>query len=285
MKQLLILILLSISSTLYAQVPIHINLRDSRQKLVIDTSRYSMTYKFTYYLDTLKKTPFYDKCALEIGNSSSKYYSLIADQMDSTALSDRNSRAVGGGIDPRRGFQKDQIAICDDYHKNYPQKGKLTVSSSIYMQEFVYTEDIPQMSWNIIPDKDTVILGYPCLKAHTKFRGREYYVWFTPDIPLNDGPWKFQGLPGLILNVKESRGFFEWEIVEIKNSSAPIYTYAHDGVKSRKCTREEHLKMLRLTWSDPVALAMSLGRKSHIGGREAKSGDIQYPPVPALELE
>ncbi|NDK08910.1 hypothetical protein EOM39_06765, partial [Candidatus Gracilibacteria bacterium] len=78
---------------------------------------------------------------------------------------------------------------------------------------------------------------------------------------------------------------FEWDIIEIKKSSRPIYTYAHDGVLQQKCSRKEYLKIQKILWSDPIGLSISLGLKSMKGSVPGKSGDIKFPPIPALELE
>ncbi len=40
-------------------------------------------------------------------------------------------------------------------------------------------------------------------KATAYFRGRKYEAWFTPEIPIGLGPWKFHGLPGIILEIKD----------------------------------------------------------------------------------
>ncbi|MPN47574.1 hypothetical protein SDC9_195177 [bioreactor metagenome] len=67
------------------------------------------------------------------------------------------------------------------------------------------------------------VLGYPCHKATTKFRGREYDAYFTQELPVNDGPWKLYGLPGLILEAKTSDGIFHVKAIGIqKIKNTPI---------------------------------------------------------------
>lgn len=61
--------------------------------------------------------------------------------------------------------------------------------------------------WKITTDTKK-ILDYNCIKATTEFRGRQWIVWFTPDIPGDIFPWKLQGLPGAILEVSESKNIF-----------------------------------------------------------------------------
>jgi len=62
---------------------------------------------------------------------------------------------------------------------------------------FKLTEKIPPQQWEIMNDTLT-IMGYLCQKAVSTFRGRNHIAWFTSEIPVNDGPWKLYGLPGLI---------------------------------------------------------------------------------------
>lgn len=55
--------------------------------------------------------------------------------------------------------------------------------------------------WQIVPSVQKEIGGFTCEKAIGHFRGRDYEAWFTSDIPITSGPFKFGGLPGLILEV------------------------------------------------------------------------------------
>tara|TARA_R110002049_G_scaffold291871_1_gene476035 strand:- start:1309 stop:1926 length:618 start_codon:yes stop_codon:yes gene_type:complete len=64
-------------------------------------------------------------------------------------------------------------------------------------------EEVPKIEWKISNDKKK-IGNFDCIKATGNFRGRNYTAWFTKSIPLAYGPWKLQGLPGLILEAYDT---------------------------------------------------------------------------------
>lgn len=69
---------------------------------------------------------------------------------------------------------------------------------------FNYVKDtIPKIDWKI--SNETKEIGnFECTKATANFRGRDYTAWFTFSIPLPYGPWKLQGLPGLVLEAYDT---------------------------------------------------------------------------------
>lgn len=81
---------------------------------------------------------------------------------------------------------------------------------------YVYVkEKMPQIQWHI--EKETkAILGYDCKKATTVYRGRKYEAYFTDKIPTTDGPWKFSGLPGTILEIYDTEKKLTIEAIGIK---------------------------------------------------------------------
>lgn len=73
-------------------------------------------------------------------------------------------------------------------------------------------------NWNLKANSDTIILGYKCQKAYTKYAGRDYVAWYTTDIPISDGPHKFQGLPGLIVKIHDLKKHHHFELIKVETA-------------------------------------------------------------------
>lgn len=98
-----------------------------------------------------------------------------------------------------------------------------------------YTEPIGEIKWEIA-DSTKNVLGYNCVMATTNYHGREWTAWFTPDIPIQEGPWKLSGLPGLILEATESTGQHSFIANGLQSSDkeiVPIYPYPQYDKMSR----------------------------------------------------
>lgn len=138
------------------------------------------------------------------------------------------------------------------YHiyKGVPEDGRLTFTDELTADEiFRYMEDMPQMNWKLL-EGDTVIIGYRCQKAEAELRGRRWTAWYSPDIPIQDGPWKLGGLPGLILKAEESEGLYSFECPGVERAddkpSTPGKTAYID------CTLAEYYKSLRWRLENPL---------------------------------
>lgn len=100
-----------------------------------------------------------------------------------------------------------------------------------YSDQFaVFTEPFDEMQWEVVEDSTRNLLGYDCVMARTSYHGRDWTVWFAPEIPLHDGPWKFAGLPGLVLQATESCG---------------MYTFIANGIET---TTQDIPGMVRADW-------------------------------------
>jgi GLPGLI family protein len=87
----------------------------------------------------------------------------------------------------------------------YLTKKEIIFRDHIYTEnEFIpviVTENMPNYNW-VLEEETKTIGGYACNKASLEFRGRRYNVWYTTEIPTQFGPWKFYGLPGLIVTIQ-----------------------------------------------------------------------------------
>lgn len=65
----------------------------------------------------------------------------------------------------------------------------------------IVRDSLPNYSWNILEKETKKIGDFLCKKATTNFRGSEIIAWYTEELSIPFGPWKFKGLPGLILEL------------------------------------------------------------------------------------
>ncbi len=66
---------------------------------------------------------------------------------------------------------------------------------------YLITDSVPVMNWQLIANETKKIGNYTCQKAELHFRGSNFVAYYTLELPIPFGPWKFKGLPGLILEV------------------------------------------------------------------------------------
>lgn len=127
--------------------------------------------------------------------------------------------------------------------KNYPWMGKMTFTD--YDDHKFFKVDQPmQMKWKLDTQKDTVILGYSCQRAFITYCGRDYIAWYSPQIPLADGPYKFNGLPGLILKISDTKNqhCFTFSSIRKMTYIQPI-TYILSNFTD--ITAEEYIKIMK----------------------------------------
>lgn len=179
---------------------------------------------------TLQDSITSDNMLLQIGpDGLSKFSSYKNLTVDSILMRSSQEQIVKAAMDGK--LSNGEFMTI---YKNYPE-GKLTHTEKICTDWFRYDEDIPQLDWELT-DSVTNVLGYECQNARCNFRGREWTVFYTEDIPIADGPWKLQGLPGLIMKASDKKGHYTFECIGIKSKAdrpITIYKVPFNNVKRR----------------------------------------------------
>lgn len=123
-----------------------------------------------------------------------------------------------------------------------------------------YNEDL-KFDWKIQSGKEK-IGAYNTQKATTEYGGRKWTAWFTPDIPLQDGPYRFYGLPGLIVKVTDDQNNYSWELKgnkKVDNFKEATYLESvqpgGDGGKVVEVSRDKFEKTFGEFKKDPMATA------------------------------
>lgn len=234
-----------ISRILIVHIILFFNISVNAQN-TIDTANLRCQYQLTYQKDTLTGKTKDDLLLLEIGKNSSKCYSYYTFQADSI-LQLPNWHEVMKKI-LHKAFSTKKIGkfphkrLRTFVYKNYPQE-KMTVTDGISLENFIYIDDFKPQHWRI-SDSTQTVLSYVCQKATCRYRGRNYIAWFTPEIPVSDGPWKFFGLPGLILKVYDTKKQYDFTIVGIEKVNAPII-FSPSTSKNKKYSKTTLKKMLK----------------------------------------
>jgi GLPGLI family protein len=191
-----------------------------------------------------------DLFILRYGKNVSQFYSSFYNRYDSLLADSQGGdiaiQELGNAIDHHKdkAFQLKASAVNAEYlYYNWPTKGILTMFSQVFLSHYRVEEDIPNIQWNLINDSVKNIIGYKCQLAKTTFRGRDWYAWYTSDIPASMGPWKLSGLPGLILEAYDDKNYIRFTAISLlQHGIRPVMFLNYLNFKFQKITREEYLE-------------------------------------------
>ncbi len=134
-------------------------------------------------------------------------------------------------------------------------KQQMYYSNTIGFKRFYIQDSLNICDWTL-GTTTKIILGYTCQKATTSYGGRNYTAYFTYKIPIADGPWRFNGLPGLILEVADEDMVFKIKAtgIEIKNNNISI----DNPYKDKKLISwETFLKLYRKKYDEVLRNGMT----------------------------
>lgn len=232
------------------------------QKAFSDELKYKATYEITYQPDSTDVGSVRsEEMVLYMGDHISRFSSSGTAVGDSLmANRDRSNKSMGE-------FARLRAQIPDTKFDYYIYKGipggKLSYTRKFVKDNYQYIDDLDMFNWEMHPETKQVA-GYNAQKATTNYSGRNYTAWFTSEIPVSDGPYKFNGLPGLIIEVKDQQGHYSFVLTEFQvlDEPVPVTFEVKDYLLMKK---EKFHDIIRKYEQDPFAAmeqqGMSFGFK------------------------
>jgi GLPGLI family protein len=272
-----------------------------------DTALYMVHYKFSHVRDTNNRAnPYTDNMALFLGKNSSVYKSY--DRLVTDALFVKQVKeAMASSPDGHFTLRRVQKGSTEQYFQ-FPAEKKFFRRESLFINTYLIEDALPVIDWNISSDTAS-FGGLQCQKATAHFKGRDYTVWFCPDMPFRAGPWKLNGLPGVILEAYDAKKEVVFQFDGIEKVTRTQLAAATGGSQSDnaskmppgvdvddtdpalielpargiKTTEKEFIKLQNAMRKDPTAFAegMTAGHSANMpAGAEHLKPAFSVPPAP-----
>ena len=101
------------------------------------------------------------------------------------------------------------------------ENGKKYSFKTIDGDSYKFSDEI-KMTWKVLKESKK-IKNWNCQKAETEYSGRKWTAWFTTDLLFPEGPYKFSGLPGLIVEISDEKNDFHFALEAIYKNAEKVY--------------------------------------------------------------
>ncbi|OBW40589.1 hypothetical protein AB670_03053 [Chryseobacterium sp. MOF25P] len=186
---------------------------------VFEKSDLNIYYQFKFLKDAkISQNPREGLCVLQIGENYSKFSDTKTLAKDS--LSEKFSHLESVGVkEMNQLFTYNPLWTMESLKSTVDKK---VTYQKRYKTKYEYEEIQSELKWQL-HNESKKILDYSCKKATVKYRGREFIAWYTMEVPINNGPYVFEGLPGLILELEDSQNKYHFIAVRIDKKPMDIY--------------------------------------------------------------
>jgi len=181
------------------------------------------TYRYDFAPNEFKKDSLITNyMRLDTNGYESNFYNEVKFKVDSIK---KTSNDIGLIVKAGR-MDKD---LNYDILKNYSNKEVLYSTKFTTIDFRIPEREIP--IWELT-NEDKVIGNWNCQKAKTYYKGRNWTAYFTSDIPINDGPYKFWGLPGFIVEIFDEDNLHKFFLIQIEKIEKPNIIYPPKNAKT-----------------------------------------------------
>lgn len=196
------------------------------------------TYNYQFVSDTLKKDVITNEIVvLDFYNKEKRsVFTGVKNIISDSTMAENSRKGIMAYPDSsmKIGYIVEKINNGDQMYLYTP---------SYMVSSPVKVKDERKIIWKISNEQKT-ILGYIAQKGTTYFAGRHWTAWFTTEISVPDGPYKFHGLPGLILKISDKLNTHTFDIISVKKQKSSYFILNENAYKEAKqITLQEYEKI------------------------------------------
>ncbi|PVH26782.1 GLPGLI family protein [Sphingobacterium corticibacter] len=126
--------------------------------------------------------------------------------------------------------------------------------------DLVRCDEPNRWDWNITNEEKT-LHNLNCQLATVQYAGRRWEAWFCADIPIFDGPYKFGGLPGLIISLSSADKSWNFEVIDMDlNTAKKLVFNQYPARKVVQMHKADFFKEKRTMEKNRMLLHESKGR-------------------------
>lgn len=218
---------------------------------------HQVIYDLTYQPDSTKQSFQNINLELLLNDEGSLFRSVQKGTRDSVRYAEKKTPQGMMVMRPVNKFNY-QIVKRNGYIKSYdsPFGPSIEGKEAIYY----YEEQQKDLDWQI--KEDTLrIADILCQRADLIFGNRHWIAWFAPEIPISDGPYKFCGLPGLIISIYDTQEFWRFDMVNILNVNKDVVIHFEDWYTFSSTTKEKLFKERRDYQNNLFSTAEAAGNR------------------------
>lgn len=185
-----------------------------------DKFKYKATYDLTWQIDSTNSESIQNETmVLFIGDKISRFSSEGQYIADSIKEAYKDRERTQQSFNEMR--SKMPMSALNFYVFKRQNSAQVSFTEKIVKDNYRYIQDIDDLNWEILPETKEVA-GFVAQKAKASFSGRDYTAWFTTEIPISEGPYKFRGLPGLILEISDNNDYYNFKLNGFKELNDEI---------------------------------------------------------------
>ncbi len=225
------------------------------QEMQVYDLNYKATYLMTFRRDSLSKLETQQQVYLSFNDSLSIFRSEERYRRDSLRYQLLFGKVrPSGGIISRFGQSKEDNMIIKDGDKITTFENLSIVKENDV--NFYHEEFKTDQNWQILNDTLT-IHGFFCQKATLIYGNRIWAAWFTHEIPISDGPYRFAGLPGLIIRVEDHSNSWRFDLESLVKFSHKIVVNFDQSIQYKKIDKQKFYEQKKYLLDNIVSLRMS----------------------------